>query len=74
MTEKAQQIMAKIREKDGRRLPARLRDPQRRSIMMERVNRMDQDDTSRVGSTDQEIRVLKEMNELQDFENENWSR
>jgi len=37
-------------------------------------NRMDQDETSRVGGGDQEMKVLTEMNELQEFENENWSR
>jgi hypothetical protein len=30
------------------------------------VRRMDQDDTSRVGGGDQEIKVLKEVNELED--------
>jgi hypothetical protein len=74
MTEKAQNIMNRMREKDRkRRILARLQDPQQRSSTMDSINRLDQDETSRVGSGDQEMKVLREMNELQQFENENWS-
>jgi hypothetical protein len=36
--------------------------------------RIDQGDTSRLGTNDQEMKVLTEMNELQEFENDNWNR
>jgi hypothetical protein len=75
MTAKAQNIMNRIRERDERRrVFARLNDPRHRNHLVGDINLLDQDDTSRVGNNDQEIKVLKEMNELQDFENENWSR
>jgi hypothetical protein len=38
------------------------------------MNGPDKHDTSRVGTNDQEIKVLSELDELHDFENENWSR
>jgi hypothetical protein len=38
------------------------------------VNLLDQDDTARVGGGDQEMKVLTEMNELQQIERDNWSR
>ena len=47
--------------------------PQLRSICIDQVNRMDQDPPAQVAK-DREMRVLSEINELQDFENENWSR
>lgn len=75
MTEKAQNILTQMKERDRRRrVLARSNDPQRRSSTMESMNRMDQDETSRVGSNDQEMKVLREMNELQQFENDNWNR
>ena len=37
-------------------------------------HRFDQDEPARVGGGDQEMKVLNEMNELQEFENDNWSR
>ena len=73
MTEKAEQIMNRMRENERRRALARLKDPQRLSNTLESMNRMDQDPPAQVAK-DQEMRVLREMNELQDFENENWSR
>jgi len=36
------------------------------------ISRLDQDDPVEVGGN-LEMKVLKEMNELQDFENDNWS-
>jgi hypothetical protein len=38
------------------------------------INRLDQDDTARVGGEDQEMKVLTEMNEIQLFEQDNWSK
>jgi hypothetical protein len=37
-------------------------------------HRTDQDDTSRAGTNDQVIKVLTEMNDLQQFENNNSRR
>jgi hypothetical protein len=37
------------------------------------INRADQDEAARVGN-DQEMKVLNEMNELQEFENDVWSK
>jgi hypothetical protein len=41
---------------------------------MDSINLLVQDETARVGGGDQEMKVLKEMNELQEFENDNWGR
>ena len=38
------------------------------------INWLDQDATAQVGGGDQKIKVLSEMNELQNFENGNRSR
>jgi hypothetical protein len=35
------------------------------------MNGLDQDETSRVGNSDQEMKILRDMNELQEFENDN---
>jgi hypothetical protein len=75
MTEKAEEILKNMRKKGRkRRILARLQDPRDRSSTLDSINRMDQDESSQVGGGDQEMKVLKEMNELQDFENDSWSR
>jgi hypothetical protein len=59
MTQKAQNILNRIREKDWReRVLARLRDSQRRSRTMDSIHRLDQDEPIQVGGGDQEIKVL----------------
>ena len=75
MTQKAQQIINRIREKDHRmRVLARLNDPRHRNHLIGDINLLDQDETARVGGGDQEMRVLNEMNELQRIQNDNWSQ
>jgi hypothetical protein len=44
-----------------------------RNHLVGEVNLLDQDDAARVGGGDQEMKVLNEMNELQQFD-DNWSR
>ena len=61
MTRKAEEILKK------------LCNPKRRQTLLEGINRLDQDEPARVGGGDQEMKVSKEMNELQDLENDNWS-
>ncbi len=67
MTDKAMKILLKMRRR-------------RRSItpnidsILEQFNRDNLDDAGPVTGGDQELKVLKEMNELQEFENDNWSR
>jgi hypothetical protein len=78
MTEKAKQIMQEIRKSDRKglkRWSALQSNPKRRDHILENLNNDQMDHVSSVaGGGDQEMRVLKEMNELQEFENDNWSR
>jgi hypothetical protein len=75
MTEKAQNILNQMREKERRRrVLARLQDSRHRSSTIDSINQMDQDESAQVGGGDQELKVLKDMNELQQFENDSWSR
>ncbi len=69
MTQKAEKIMKALRA-----YSRRIGDPGTRSKVLDSFNRMDQEEVSPVEGGDQEIKALKEMNELQEFENENWSR
>jgi hypothetical protein len=59
--------------KKSKRILALLNDPRHRNRLVGELNLLDQDDLAQVGK-DQEMKVLKEMNELQEFENDNWSR
>ncbi len=68
MTEKAQRILEKLNKKN-RRTPISIRER-----VLEQFNASTLDDVEPVAGGDQELKVLKEMNELQDFENQNWSR
>ena len=61
MTEKAQHILDAIKR-------------QRRNRILNDFNQSTLDDVGPVGGKDQGMKVLEEMNELQDFENENWSK
>ena len=38
------------------------------------VNLLDQDEPVRVGGDDQEMTILKDMNELQQFQDDVWSK
>jgi hypothetical protein len=58
----------------SKRILALLNDRRYRNRLVGDVNLIDQDEPARVGGGDQELKVLKEMNELQHFENDNWSR
>jgi hypothetical protein len=59
--------------KKSKRILALLNDPKHRASLMTGINRADQDEPARVGN-DQEMKVLNEMNELQEFENDVWSK
>jgi hypothetical protein len=54
--------------KKSKRILARRNDPKYRNRLAREMNLLDQDESARVGGGDQEVNVLKEMNELQDFE------
>jgi hypothetical protein len=54
--------------KKSKRILARLNDPRNRNRLVGEINLLDQDEPAQVGK-DQEMTVLKEMNELQEFEN-----
>ena len=56
MTVKAKQIMNKIKKKDLR------------NKILKEFNQSTLDDVGPVGNPDQEMKILKEMNELQEFE------
>ena len=51
----------------ARRIPALLNDPRRRTRLLGSLNKSTLDDVGTVGG-DQEIKVLKEFNELADLE------
>jgi hypothetical protein len=68
MTEKAQRILDKTKNRRAKK-PWAVKDK-----VLQEFNASTLDDVGPVAGGDQEIKVLKEMNELQDFENENWSR
>jgi hypothetical protein len=59
--------------KKSKRILALLNDPRTRNRLVGEINLLDQDEPAQVGK-DQEMKVLIEMNELQDFENYDWSR
>ena len=63
MTEKAQRILDKLNKKN-RKTPRSIRD-----TVLQQFNASTLDDVGPVAGGDQEIKVLKEMNELQEFEN-----
>lgn len=69
MTEKAEHLLQKIRKRLRKHTIPGLSDR-----VLEEFNKSTLDDVGPVAGGDQEIKVLKEMNELQDFENQNWSR
>jgi hypothetical protein len=69
MTEKAEHILERIRRRSKRRsVPGRL------DRALDGFNQSTLDDVGPVAGGDQEIKALKEINELQEFEDENWSR
>jgi hypothetical protein len=57
----------------SRRILALLNDPRYKYRLVGEINLLDQDEPAKVGK-DQEMKVLREMNELQQFENDHWSR
>ncbi len=61
--------------KKSKRMLALLNTPKQRNRLLDSLNKSTLDEgAAPVGERDQEMKVLNEMNELQDFENENWSR
>ena len=61
--------------KKSKRILALLNDPKHRARLLEALDQSTLDEGGNsVSKGDQEMKVLKEMNELQDFENDNWSR
>jgi hypothetical protein len=58
--------------KKAKRILALLNDPRHKKRLMGEVNLLDQDATAQVGG-DQEMKVLKEMNELEGFGDQNSS-
>ena len=60
MTTKAQRILEKIKRRNNK--------------ILHEFNQSTLDDAGPVGSPDREMKVLKEMNELQEFEEENWRK
>ncbi len=73
MTEKAKHILDRMRETERRRrVLTRLNDPQIRAATLEQVNRVDQDPPAQVAK-DHEMKVLNDINMLEEFQNENWS-
>jgi hypothetical protein len=53
--------------KKSKRILARLNDPRNRNRLVGEINLLDQDEPAQVGK-DQEMKVLQEMNELVQFE------
>ncbi len=64
MTEKAQRILDKMKNRRAKKLDTELQE----------FNSSTLDDVGPVGAPDQQMRVLDEMNSLQHFENDNWSQ
>ncbi len=67
MTEKAEKILRKNRRRIQPIPGVNETDPGE-------FNQSTLDDVGPVAGGDQELKILKEMNELQEFENENWNR
>jgi hypothetical protein len=59
--------------KKSRKILQLLNDPHHRASLMAGINRADQDEPARIGN-DQEMKILNEMNELQEFENDVCSK
>ena len=59
--------------KKAKRILALLNDPRYRNKVVGDINLLDQDEPAQVGK-DQEMKVLKEMNELQEFQDDVWSK
>jgi hypothetical protein len=57
----------------AKRILALLANQKHRNYLVGEINRADQHEPAQVGK-DQEIKALAEMNEIQQFENDNWSR
>ena len=69
MTEKAQRILNDFRRKDRAKKTLKLfRTPKARSQTLEQFNRDNMDDVGPIIAQDQRMRVLDEMNELGEHE------
>lgn len=67
--------MNTMKEKERRRRLARLTNPRHRDRLLDSLNRSTlHEGAARVGGGDKEFKILTETNELQEFENNNWSR
>jgi hypothetical protein len=64
-----------IMSRKARRIFALLNDPRQKRRLLESLNKSTLDEgAAPVAGGDPEMKVLKEMNELQELENDNWSR
>jgi hypothetical protein len=68
MTDKAARILQKMKRRDRKKASKLFRSPKARGRVLDEFNRSTLDDVSPVGG-DQEIKVLKELNEMQDLRN-----
>jgi hypothetical protein len=69
MTDKAQRILERLKNRRAKK-PCAVKDK-----VLQEFNQSTLDDgVGPVKGGDQELKVLKEMNDLQDFENENWGK
>jgi hypothetical protein len=68
MTKKAQAVLQKM---NLRRL---FRSPETRDRVLDEFNASTLDHAGPVRKEEQGMKFLREMNELEEFENENWSR
>jgi Flp pilus assembly CpaE family ATPase len=66
MTEKAQRILDKLKNRRAKKPSV--------DDVLQQFNASTLDDVGPIGAPDKQMRVLDEMNSLQQFENENWSR
>ncbi len=66
MTERAQRILNKLKNR-GAKKPWAVKDK-----VLQEFNASTLDDVGPVGAPDQQMRVLEEMNSLQQFEDDNW--
>jgi hypothetical protein len=57
----------------AKRILALLNDPKHRTRLTSGINRADQDEPTHVGK-DQEMTILKEINDLQQFQDDVWSK
>jgi hypothetical protein len=58
----------------ARRILAKLNDPRHRNQLLESLNKDTVDEGMPVSGGNQEMTILKDMNELQEFQDDVWSK